>query len=63
MLNSYVTRTTRHAEAPAVTNELHAVLIHPHQTYWVHIGENAAVESTGSNLSEQNQLTHFNLYP
>lgn len=51
-----VTRTARHTQALAVANELHAVLVHPHQTYWVHVGEDATVESTGSNLIGQNKL-------
>lgn len=52
-----VTRATRHTEALTVTNELHAVLVHPHQTYWVHMGENSTVESTCSHLTGQDQLT------
>lgn len=48
-----VTRAARHTEPPAVTNQLHAVLVHSHQTDWVHVGENATVESTGSHLAGQ----------
>lgn len=50
------TRATRYTEALAVANQLHAVLVHPHQTDWVHIGENATVESAGSHLAGKNQL-------
>lgn len=49
-----VTRAARHAEAPAVANQLHGVFVHSHQTDWINIGENATVESTGSHLPEQN---------
>lgn len=50
------TRAASHTEPPAVSNQLHAVLVHPHQTDWVNIGENATVESAGSHLSSQNKL-------
>ena len=50
------TRATCHTEPPAVSNQLHAVFVHPHQTDWVNIGENATVESAGSHLASQNKL-------
>lgn len=52
----FVTRAARHTEALAVANQLHAGFVHPHQTDWIHIGKNATVESTSSNLTGQNQL-------
>lgn len=51
-----VTRAARQTEAPAVANQLHAVLVHSDQADWVHVGENATVESTGSHLTGQNWL-------
>ena len=51
-----VTRAAGHTEPLAVANQLHAVLVHPHQADWVHVGKNATVESTGSHLAGRNQL-------
>lgn len=51
-----VTRVAWHTEAVAVANELHAVLVDPHQTDRVDVWQDAAVESTGSNLTGHNQF-------
>lgn len=40
----------------AVANELHAVLVDPHQTDRVDVWQDAAVESTGPDLTGHNQL-------
>ena len=45
-----VTRATRHTEAVAVPHQLHAVLVNLDQTDRVDVGEDPAIEPTGSNL-------------
>lgn len=57
-----VTRVARHAEALAVADKLHGVLVDPHQADWVDVREDAAVESAGSDLTGHRQLySHFTL--
>lgn len=57
-----LTRVARHAEASAVANELHGVLVDPQQADRVDVGQDAAVESAGPDLGGHNQLySHFTL--
>lgn len=60
----FLTGAARDAEVPAVPDKFHGVLINPHQTDGVHVGENATVEPTSSHLAEQNRLfsDHIHIY-
>lgn len=50
-----LTWATGDAQPPGITDQLHRVLIHLHQTNGINIGQNPAVEATGADLPKNGE--------